>query len=435
MKAWLAVLVQATVCVSEVAFVAPPRWEAVEVPSHGVSSPMAQQSPSPSTSGLAKTLLLGAFVASALSRIRTRRSSIQRRVWITNLPPLNSHELPGCGADSRGRRFKLSHMLKKTAHQPMGRNTKKAWKNTVLLQKENLWCYTYGKFAYWQPELKETQMYTGPESHKDNPYFPAASANEAAAGWKPAALSTSMAKGSSSAFVAGNRPSFNAHRFTRPAAATVMKAHKKAAASSKNQGNKKHRKHWSIKFRQGTYINKDNVISSSNGRHWHPGRHVRIKGNHKIYATKEGIVQWRGPWNHREVTVVPMNFVEERCDFDKKILYPKVYEPWMGNAYRKMFYTKFGYTGKKRHTRCHILSKQPVPCMQDAKWVGLYEDWKESPAGIAHALKKEEKKKKGLKWGQKIRKLSTFHLVRKGKLQPPGELQTAGGDSESEAEA
>jgi len=306
----------------------------------------------------------------------------------------------------------------------------------LLFQKENLWCYTYGKFAYWQPWLKDTQLYTGPESHSENPYFPGPAAREAATGWKPAALSTSMAKGSSSAFVAGNRPSFNAHRSTRPAAAIVMKAHKKAAASSKNQGNKMRRKCWSIMARQGRAIRRDEKISTSIGLHWHPGWFVGRNRNYSLYARKEGIVQWRGAWNHREVSVIPMDFVDNRCDFEKQILYPKVYKPWMGSAYRKMFYTKFGYAGQKRHTRQHIISKQPIPCYQDAKWVGLYEDWKESPAGIAHSLKKEEKKKTGIVYGKKIKRWSSFHGVRKGKIEkPPREVQTAGGDSESEAEA
>mmetsp|Transcript_9309 Transcript_9309/g.16461 ORF Transcript_9309/g.16461 Transcript_9309/m.16461 type:complete len:432 (-) Transcript_9309:112-1407(-) len=431
MRALLVLLAQATV---SVAFVAPPRWGAVSLPREGngrdsLPSKLDQPSIFGSTSG---SIVLGVFVASALARIR--KSAVSRKVWLYETFP-NLRKLPGLGKDQYGMRFQVHKKLRRSIKENRAMREGKNARNFKTFRENNIWSYMDNKFEYWRKDKEPWQLYKGPENI-NNPYFPGMSAREAVTGWAAPSLSSSIhTKGHASTFAMG-APSFAARRNGRPAAATVMKAHKKAAGSSRCQGHTSSYKEHGIRYLNAKNVKKNWVLTKSLGYHWHPGANVHKGRTFNLHATKEGIIQWTGAWNHREAIVVPKDYVEDRCVLLDRTLYPKHYLPWMGNAYRKLFYTKFGYRGRKRRGGfCYL--KVPSPCFQDPRWVKLYEEFTESPAGIAFKVKKDDQKKEKLRYAKHVHHMRRGHLVKKGKLKPrvPREVQAAGGDSESEAEA
>merc|ERR1712039_158574 len=149
------------------------------------------------------------------------------------------------------------------------------------------------------------------------------------------------------------------------------------------------------------------VLVTQKGYGWYAGANVVKAKNFTLHSLVDGIVQWRGPMSRREVSVVPWEYVRTKCvRTNPNTLGPKVYEPWMNNHNRG-----------KRH---HILR--------------LRKEWLETDKGKEWLEKKEEKKQKQREIQKKIR----LHARARRMSKVPaggGEVVTAGGDSESEAEA
>ena len=94
--------------------------------------------------------------------------------------------------------------------------------------------------------------------------------------------------------------------------------------------------------------------------------------NDSLIALKDGIVQWRGEYRHKEVSVVPWEYVRAKCRWrNSGNLAPQEYEPWMGDR---------NYETRK---------------MQRA--------WLETDEGKEWTKKKEEKRAKQVEIQKKIR--------------------------------
>jgi large subunit ribosomal protein L27 len=83
-------------------------------------------------------------------------------------------------------------------------------------------------------------------------------------------------------------------------------AHKKAGGSSRN-GRDSAGKRLGVKAFGGQRVIPGNIIARQRGTQWHPGSNVGMGTDHTIFATAEGVVEFRAKGNGRTyISVVPM---------------------------------------------------------------------------------------------------------------------------------
>eukprot|EP00439_Symbiodinium_sp_Y106_P022411 s1909_g2.t1 len=354
------------------------------------------------STGMSTALLLGASaVALALAR---RRANLSRRVW--TYQPIEEKICPGLGKQAASGPLWRQYMnLRRQSKSPFGRKVKYL-KQQRILRDHNVWWGWYGKWNTWRPNPGIKSNYTGPESHPDNPDFPAPNSGLQAFG------SVSVAPLSTrSSFVAGRVPTMGSAKravlsASRARSGLVMKAHKKAAASTKNQGNSRNPHHWGVKALSGKAVKCRQRLVKQRAMNWYPGNNVKMCKDMSLIALKDGIVQWRGDYRHKEVSVVPWEYVTNKCRWStSSTLAPQKYEPWMGTNFDR------------------YSEKWPIRKM--------FEEWKETEEGKAWITKKEEKKAKQKEIQKKIRAKKALRW--KGKGTPRQDKVTAG-DSDSEAE-
>ncbi|MBC8343364.1 MAG: 50S ribosomal protein L27 [Bacteroidetes bacterium] len=82
-------------------------------------------------------------------------------------------------------------------------------------------------------------------------------------------------------------------------------AHKKGAGSSSN-GRESHSKRLGIKIFGGQLVKAGNIIVRQRGTKHHPGENVGLGKDHTIFATADGIVQFRKRKDNKSfISVVP----------------------------------------------------------------------------------------------------------------------------------
>lgn len=395
------------VAANDVAFVAPSVQQTSDVNAFGPRiSPVVPEVtngfPKQAKSGTASSaaLLLG---ASALLLALTRRQTrnVSRNVW--NLFPMNKEkEWDGLGKKATGPRWRSHQNLRRQAKLMMGRKIR-YMKQQKILRDHDVWWGTYEKFKVWCPNPKSRQMYMGPESHPDNPDFPRPNSGlPALGGWSAAPMAASTGRlggsrlaGAFSSFGSAKRAVFNSPRVR---SALVRHAHKKAAASTKNQGYSSRPKWWGVKALNGKAVKTRQLLVKQKGMNWYPGNNVAVTKSGALMSLKDGIVQWRGTYRHKEVSVVPWEYVRAKCRWHNDgNLAPQEYLPWMGR-------------------RNEVLS-------------GMYDEWAETAEGKAWLEKKAEKKAKQKEIQAKIRAKKQWRF----KEQKTKDKVTAG-DSDSETE-
>ena len=82
-------------------------------------------------------------------------------------------------------------------------------------------------------------------------------------------------------------------------------AHKKAGGSTKN-GRDSESKRLGVKIYGGQVVQPGNIIVRQRGTKFHPGDNVGCGKDHTLFATAEGVVEFRqkGPKNRKYVNVV-----------------------------------------------------------------------------------------------------------------------------------
>jgi large subunit ribosomal protein L27 len=82
-------------------------------------------------------------------------------------------------------------------------------------------------------------------------------------------------------------------------------AHKKGVGSS-NNGRESHSKRLGVKLFGGQVVLSGNIIVRQRGTKHHPGVNVGIGRDHTLFATADGVIQFRkGRENRSYVSVVP----------------------------------------------------------------------------------------------------------------------------------
>jgi ribosomal protein L27 len=259
------------------------------------------------------------------------------------------------------------------------------------------------QWVYWYPDKQKFNMYYGPESHTENPDFPAPSGGcpspdgpyaKAMSGWAPAQLSASVGRqGKRGGFVGGSARTVGSTKRTVSGArsAIAMRAHKMAASSTKNQGGgttiPKFRGVQRLAF-QGSFVKAGTLLVRQSGVKWATaGGGVKMCRNYNIIALKDGIVQWRGSPGTKneggkgEVTVVPWEYVRAKCEWatdasNESTLVYKEYKPWMGTHMHDRTAT---FNGAKNGLRRRVMAEKR-------------KIWLESPEGQEHMKKKQEKR-------------------------------------------
>jgi large subunit ribosomal protein L27 len=412
---------QVTLLPAALGFLIPqPRWQGVQPPAEqqlaSSSFPALEVLPveEPISNSRLAFLAGACAVAAVVCNVRRKQKAsegVAMSVW-RQYPPtpeqlrMNDMQL---GDNGRGVSYRSWVNLNRRARNPRGRNVKYHKQHQYLLESGVWWGGYVDKWHHWYPNRDTFNLYKGPESHPENPWFPAASPGwQAVRGWAPGPVASTVAPRAAGAFVGGSAPFVSsakrAVQFTRGARqGLVMHAHKKAAACTKNQGHDQRPKHWGVKKKglQGNAVKVGQMLVRQKGNNWYAGANVTRGKDFTLHATKDGIVQWRGTYKHREVFVVPWEFVQTKCTWvSMNTLAPKEYEPWMG-------------TSKKGHLRLYMIA--------------LRKKWLESDVGKEYMAKKEEKRKKQQEIQARIRK----HAWEK--QQGKGE-KVAAGDSESESE-
>lgn len=316
------------------------------------------------------------------------------------------------GAEPRGASYVPWLNLRRQARKGL-----RYWKQRQILAESGI-TQCKGGWKKWMPNRETHNFYHGPKSHPDNPWFPAPSPgyDKAPIGpippkWRAVPVqqesglslfSSQPTAASSSTFVAGRTASASMKRFGLGSSCTrqalvAMKAHKKAASSTKNQGHKNNAKHYGIRPTgiTGQRVKSGQVLLKQKGYTWHPGPNV-VKGkDYTLNSLKEGVVMWRGakdplkfaelgikPGTGHEIFVVPYQFIEEKCDRlgeknEFHNLAPKKYAPWMRP------------------------SKHQSEIVRN-KLAEMREEWLQSEEGKEALTKKEEKKKKQKEFNNKI---------------------------------
>jgi len=373
----------------------------------------------------AGTVLAGAVLAAAAAlRLSSSRSSPvrgQREAVIARgkvspsgwkFQPIEGRIAQGVeGAPPRGPSYRpwitLRHLAKRG--QRYHRQQK-------ILKESNIQSAN-GGWHKWYPHRAVFNLYQGPDSHPDNPWFPAASPGYDKTEMGPPrnglqtrspylvsdsiaddAPTTTEAFSSSSfsapvraasSFAGANAPVFGAsarskttissRRATRSfRTGVIMHAHKKAASSTKNQGNKQNAQFYGLtaKGYMGSAVRAGQMLARQKGFKWYAGANVVVGKDFTLHALKDGIVQWRGNWQHKEVVVVPWQYVRERCEWiNPNRLGPQKYEPWMGQL--------------NHHKRNHIMKKRT--------------EWLEADEGKEWAAKHDAKNAKQKEIQLKIR--------------------------------
>mmetsp|Transcript_17054 Transcript_17054/g.53613 ORF Transcript_17054/g.53613 Transcript_17054/m.53613 type:complete len:413 (+) Transcript_17054:61-1299(+) len=373
------------------------RAPAVPVGAVGLSAPRAEGTEHSGLGGL----LMGAVAAGA-ALLRLRRG---RRTTTTR----------GAERQSTAARDNRMHILLKRYAKKVGRQ--RYFKQQEILRESGITA-AKGGYKKWYPNRHLFNQYKGPESHPNNPYFPAASPGykrtpEAVRGWAPALVSaTSAASSLQSTFAGGSSKRFwHANSSRVSGSALVLHAHKKTSASTKNQGHSLRPHFWGITKHgyQGCAVKAGTRLLKQKGMNWYAGKNVARARDYSLIALRDGIVQWRGIYRHREVCVIPWEYVREKCTWiNPNTLGPKEYEPWMGT--------------REHNKRQYILQ--------------LRREWLSSPAGKEWSQKKKEKQEKQKVIQKKIRTYLT--AKRRGRMaekEGAADPVAAGGESESEAEA
>jgi len=392
------------------------------------------------SSGGTCSLFAGAVVAGAVAAVFGRWKGASRdgaagcglRVTRGETPEWHNTEEDA----TRGPQFKSWIWKRRHARKDPGKR-QRYFKQQYQLQRAGVWA-GYRRFHTWRPSRDTENPYKGPDSHPDNPWFPAASGGfpmkmQAFSAAAPVPLLASTPQVSAGLFAGGAAPTiglakkrlargtFGAGRAERRG--LVLKAHKKAASSTKNQGHNSNNHHYGItrKGYQGNAVVNGQLICKQKGMRWYPGANVKRCRDHRLVALKDGIVQWRGTPRHKEVFVVPWEYVREKCEWISPChVAPKQYEPWMG----------IPHTSHRTHkeTKGRTLIRNHV-----AKLRG---EWLETEEGKEWADKKAEKKQKQ----KEIQKRIRAHVLkrREGTLadSPKDEVAaSSAGESESEAES
>lgn len=83
-------------------------------------------------------------------------------------------------------------------------------------------------------------------------------------------------------------------------------AHKKGAGSSTN-GRESHSKRLGVKIYGGQFATSGNIIVRQRGTVHHPGLNVGMGVDHTLFATSDGIVEFKKKKNDRSyVSVIPL---------------------------------------------------------------------------------------------------------------------------------
>jgi len=391
------------VLANDLAFVAP------NVRSPSLDAKLTRVSPVPEVNGIepqakgstgsTAALLLGA--SALLLALGRRQARVSRNVWTFFPLKKEENQRPGLYDDREYDLKWRQHVnLRKQSKLMMGRKIRYA-KQQKILRDHDVWWASYGKFKVFCPHPENRQMYTGPESHPDNPDFPRPNSGlPAVGGWAPAALTVSTRRGLAGSTLAGSWGSAKRAVFSAPRvrSSMVLHAHKKAAASTKNQGYSSRPKWWGVKALNGKAVKTRQLLVKQKGMNWYPGKNVAMTKSGGLISLKDGIVQWRGTYRHREISVVPWEYVRQKCRWHNfGNLAPQVYEPWMGHNNEVM--------------------------------MKMYQEWAQTEKGKDFAAKKAEKKQKQKEIQIKIRAKKQWRY----KDQKTKDKVVAG-DSDSESE-
>jgi len=287
---------------------------------------------------------------------------------------------------------------------------------------------------------KNWDMYDGPESHPDNPSFPAHSDGlQAQRGWAAATLGASPGLTAAGNVFAGaaapqlglaKKRSVAGVKAREERSGLVMHAHKKAASSSKNQGTNVKWKSWGAdafsvwgprpEAAHGRFVRARQVLVRQSGMRVKPGANVIVGHDNTLNAKVDGIVQWRGDRpGHRQIYIIPHEYMENKCEWvSNGQLGPKEWEPWM---------TTTG--GQRGNIKWHLEQKKA--------------EFLESDKGKAWQEKKEKQKAKQRYHRRQVMRMYKYRkALRRGELgfgprdgaQKQAADVTSGGESDSEAE-
>jgi len=385
------------------------------------------------------SIFAGAAVAGALAAVLGRQKMASRDEELVGCQMRNSRfPTPEWMADidaKDGPSYNDWIWRRRMARRDNGKR-QRFYKQSLKLKSAGVWC-GYKKFHHWSPNRERHNLYKGPDSHPDNPWFPAASGGiptQALSAAAPAPLMASTPQASASTFAGGAAPTLGLAKKRGPFGAArakrqglVLKAHKKAASSTKNQGHVRNPKHRGLTkdARQGCAVKVGTLLAKQIGFKWYPGANVIVGRDYSLIANKGGIVQWRGTKNRKEVYVVPWEYVNTKCKWiSSNTLAPTEYAPWMGKP--DASHKTHGEQKQRRLIRSYIKD--------------LREEWLETEEGKAWAAKKKEKKMKQREIQATIRTRRKYlRELKEGGKQPAAAKEevsaASAGESESEAES
>jgi len=362
---------------------------------------------------LASAAAILGSLAVAFGRRRSRREALVAR-RAEEFYPKPPKRTGVTGAGPRGPSYVPWINLMRKANKEQ-----RFWRQRQILKREGI-TQCNGGYKVWHENASTYNMYTGPDSHPDNPWFPAASPGYWANAPSKAKESAKEAVGgmgvlssmplAKHGLVGGRTPTMTSARGSglRCRGLVIQHAHKKAASTTKNQGKKHNYQFWGIHPRgvAGNAVKAGDLLLRNSKKPWFAGENVAACKRNILRAEKDGIVQWRGT-NRKEIFVVPWEYVRAKCQWaTSNLLIPQKYEAWMGTN-----------------------PEEPIGRM---KYINkMREEWLETEEGKAHLKKKEEQRKKR----REIRE--RFHAARKqsrgGQPSTSPESVPAGSASESEA--
>jgi len=407
----------------------PPRVPGDDHHSVGMARPaeagaLNRSSVSSGLSGL--SLFAGAALAGAIAAISTkkaRKSKTEMGVlgcWKSAQQPEEWRKNPPKNGRLEIIRKNMRHQFMKGAFKMHQRKSVKKFAQAGITYYKEGW-------TKWYPKREEFNMYKGPESAKDNPWFPAPSGGkypgrlDAVSVVSHTGLAAVASAGTLRGAFAGKAAAPSLLSAKRSPSGTraarkglVLHAHKKAAASSKNQGfSPGMPKPWGIQrgAYHGAEVKVGQALFRQLGTVSYPGANVGMDRAYKMYAKKWGILQIRGEKKHREFFVVPMEYVEKKCRWiNRNTLGPKEYEPWMGNTEN---------TCAAGNPRRHINAMREV--------------WLQSDDGKEWQAKKDAKKAKSDWFKERVQAI----IAKKPKSQEKvlaGDMSSDESGSESEKE-
>lgn len=438
------------------AFVAPPSRLAVEEHAAVAAVPVARATQQfsagafdaqPLGSSGSTALFAGAAVAGALAALlgRKKRSSRDGAISLIGMGPFTVDpgppELYEGRYNSYGPEYQSYKWRKKRSRYANGMRMR-FFRQNKILKELGVW-EGYREFEVWDNNRDLHSMYKGPESHPDNPWFPAPSGGfpmEALAARAPAPLVASTPQKSAGAFAGSTVPTFGLAKKRLPRGVfgnaraerrgLVLRAHKKAAASTKNQGHRDKPWRWGVQRngRFGCSVKMSETLVKQKGVLWKPGANVKVCKDNSLVAKCRGIVQMRGNGKYKEVFVVPYDYFKEKCRMiTTELVGHKEYEPWMGRP------------DKSHNTKGQKLMKRPI--VRDY-YAAIRQVFLDSEKGKEWAAKKAEKKAKQKEIQAKRREKTREAVKRrkeglppKGKAEPVSDAVSSAGESDSEAES